>query len=116
MPEITPEYIAQLRELVNEFDFPLELVPDSDDDIFLSILDDKHYTKISLIYENESKTANFLVAAANALPALLDEYERMREALEWIMMHDLKLYENRLLHGADVLKLRAYTTLKGGSK
>lgn len=76
MPDITPEQLAAWRELASKFAVPLEMSPDEEDHHLYAIWQ----KNILATYDHDLTKS--IVAAVNAFPVLMDEYERLRALVD----------------------------------
>ena len=102
MPDLTPEKLAELRRLLDASEVPWSAYRPSPNYARYEIGDDRGYDLAYTVEDALGGNAEIIVAAVNALPALLDaaaERDRLAEAVEHV----------RALHGPRVLQVLGAT-------
>ena len=85
MPDLTPEKLAELRRLLDANEVPWSAHRPSPNYARYEIRDDRGYDLAYTVEDALGGNAEIIVAAVNALPALLDaaaERDRLAEAVE----------------------------------
>lgn len=102
MSDLTPEKLAELRRLLDANEVPWSAHRPSPNYARYEIRDDRGYDLAYTVEDALGGNAEIIVAAVNALPALLDaaaERDRLAEAVERV----------RALHGPRVLQVLGAT-------
>ena len=125
MSEITPEFIAQLRAMLAYIETPLPWKSSPAEYEIkrygAEVISGAFITPFTLEFGDEfvglhDVDAALIVEAVNALPALLDEIERLREALSDMLLLIEEHGERSVIRGHATRIMVARKALKGGKE